>query len=266
MVSIVSSQQAIYRSVPPCPVAYTLTNELDRLRDKHRSSTAPVYTNTPENFAHRFRSRPITRPKVIQFDGSSLRQRGHPLTRRYIPVVRAKVVTETTKLQSTAEHDNELPPLVDTSPRQNTTTRPPPKSPRTRRQQLSPVMMTSLKQTTSHKSHENGSAGKPHDKSYTRLPASKYQNRLKYTGAIKSADRASDHTDLLSDHIRNLHFLATSSQYDDVTALPRPQKVNPKRDLPWVYRFKVKRANNTISKIMASKPMLNKDRTILNLF
>lgn len=108
MVSTVSSQQAIYRSVPPCPVAYTLTNELDRLRDKHRSSTAPVYTNTPENFAHRFRSRPITRPKVIQFDGSSIRQRGHPLTRRYMPVLRARLVTETTKLQPAVEDDHEV--------------------------------------------------------------------------------------------------------------------------------------------------------------
>ena len=43
-------------------------------------------------------------------------------------------------------------------------------------------------------------------------------------------------------------------EFDDLSYLPRPKKYLPKRDLPWVFRYKVKRNMNELSKIMASKP------------
>lgn len=42
--------------------------------------------------------------------------------------------------------------------------------------------------------------------------------------------------------------------FDDISLLPRPKKILPRRDLPWVFRYKVKRNMNELSKIMASKP------------
>lgn len=41
---------------------------------------------------------------------------------------------------------------------------------------------------------------------------------------------------------------------DDLSVLPAPKKILPKRDLPWVFRYKVKRNMNELSKILASKP------------
>lgn len=48
--------------------------------------------------------------------------------------------------------------------------------------------------------------------------------------------------------------LAHSDDYDDLSELPRPKRILPRRDLPWVFRFKVKKEMNALSKIMASKP------------
>lgn len=47
----------------------------------------------------------------------------------------------------------------------------------------------------------------------------------------------------------------TSEDYDDLTNLPRPKRIFPRKELPWVYRFKVKKGMNELSKIMASKPV-----------
>ncbi|XP_076458194.1 uncharacterized protein LOC143291935 [Babylonia areolata] len=48
--------------------------------------------------------------------------------------------------------------------------------------------------------------------------------------------------------------LAHSENYDDLSELPKPKRIQPRRDLPWVFRFKVKKELNALSKIMASKP------------
>ena len=43
---------------------------------------------------------------------------------------------------------------------------------------------------------------------------------------------------------------------DDLSYLPPPKRILPKRDVPWVFRYKVKRNMNELSKIMASKPQI----------
>lgn len=45
-----------------------------------------------------------------------------------------------------------------------------------------------------------------------------------------------------------------AADYNDLTCLPPPKKILPRKDAPWVYRFKVKRNMNALSRIMASKP------------
>nr|KAG5709505.1 hypothetical protein BaRGS_023187 [Batillaria attramentaria] len=48
--------------------------------------------------------------------------------------------------------------------------------------------------------------------------------------------------------------LARSDDYDDLSELPRPKRILPRRDVPWVFRFKVKKEMNALARIMASKP------------
>lgn len=48
--------------------------------------------------------------------------------------------------------------------------------------------------------------------------------------------------------------LAQTDDFDDLSELPPPKKIVPKRELPWVFRFKVKKEMNALSRIMASKP------------
>lgn len=67
----------MYHSVPPRPLSYTFSDVLqdsvsgDR-GDGTRSRTAPVSTNAPEEYAERFKSRPTTRPAVIDFNGTTV--------------------------------------------------------------------------------------------------------------------------------------------------------------------------------------------------
>ena len=48
-------------------------------------------------------------------------------------------------------------------------------------------------------------------------------------------------------------YVIENPDLDDLTSLPRPTMVIS-RDTPWVYRYKVKRSMNELSKILASKP------------
>ena len=91
MVSSSNSQSLmVYRSVPPRPLSYTLTDVLESRASKLRSKTAPVSGNTPEEYAQRFKSRPITRPKVIDFDGSVVAEGSHATSQGF-PTARARI-------------------------------------------------------------------------------------------------------------------------------------------------------------------------------
>lgn len=41
--------------------------------------------------------------------------------------------------------------------------------------------------------------------------------------------------------------------YDDLSMLPPPKRIMPRKEVPWVFRYKVKRNMNDLAKIMASK-------------
>ena len=45
----------------------------------------------------------------------------------------------------------------------------------------------------------------------------------------------------------------------DLTQLPRPKMIVSRGDVPWVYRYKVKKSMNELGKVMASKPATNVD-------
>ncbi|XP_021346597.1 uncharacterized protein LOC110445996 isoform X1 [Mizuhopecten yessoensis] len=47
--------------------------------------------------------------------------------------------------------------------------------------------------------------------------------------------------------------IINETDYDDITVLPPPKKILPRREVPWVFRYKVKRNMNELAKILASK-------------
>ena len=114
MVATSSSQQTIYRSVPPRPLSFGLSDMLDPrslgyMGGRLRSSTAPISSNTPEEFAHRFKARPTTRPRIIEFDGSSVTPKGrhaihqHPAVSNGFPTARAKIYIGQLKARSPSD-------------------------------------------------------------------------------------------------------------------------------------------------------------------
>ncbi|KAL8586852.1 hypothetical protein ACOMHN_052728 [Nucella lapillus] len=58
---------------------------------------------------------------------------------------------------------------------------------------------------------------------------------------------------MAADQLAFPDVLAHSVDLNDLSELPRPKRILPRRDLPWVFRFKVKKEMNALSKIMASK-------------
>lgn len=57
-------------------------------------------------------------------------------------------------------------------------------------------------------------------------------------------------------HLSSIYpeVLTNTDDCDDLSVLPKPKRILPRRDVPWVFRFKVKKEMNVLSKIMASKP------------
>ncbi|GFS08333.1 hypothetical protein ElyMa_001271400 [Elysia marginata] len=346
MVATSSSQQTIYRSVPPRPLSYGLSEMLDPrslgyMGGRHRSSTAPVSSNTPEEFAHRFKARPTTRPRVIEFDGSSVTPKGrhvihqHPAVSNGFPTARAKIYIGQLKArspsdftevqlsataassrsqQSTSGGRVHLTPLhsspsilvggggpTSSSSHPHTSQAPPSPAPlpaahvthkalqgqhqqpqQTRPDKASHVGFsgsTTGSAKTSHHHHHHNNNNTTTSSSGSMRMLSKSASSLSQTGpgngvrssasGLRPSDtlrETSKSTELVtsiphdlhpahSDYIHNPELLLTSSaDCDDLCALPPPKKVLPKRELPWVFRYKVKRGMNALSKIMASKP------------
>jgi len=50
------------------------------------------------------------------------------------------------------------------------------------------------------------------------------------------------------------NIISENMDYDDLSYLPPPKRILPRREVPWVFRYKVKRNMNELAKIMASKP------------
>lgn len=90
---------------------------------------------------------------------------------------------------------------------------------------------------------------------------SEVRPRSSKSRSISRASRSSVHSRKTPDSIRTappgietLAIYPETFDCDDFSFLPPPKRILPKRDVPWVYRYKVKRNMNELSKIMASKP------------
>lgn len=62
-------QHMIYRSVPPKPSNYTFSDMLGPSpTGQKQSRTTVVSSNTPAEYVERFKSKPLSKPKVVEFD------------------------------------------------------------------------------------------------------------------------------------------------------------------------------------------------------
>lgn len=62
-------QQMIYRSVPPKPSNFTFSDMLAPSPTGQRQGrTTVVSSNTPAEYEERFKSKPLSKPKVVEFD------------------------------------------------------------------------------------------------------------------------------------------------------------------------------------------------------
>lgn len=90
---------------------------------------------------------------------------------------------------------------------------------------------------------------------------SEVRPRSSKSRSISRASRSSVYSRKTPDSIRTappgseaLAIYPETFHCDDISYLPPPKRILPKRDVPWVFRYKVKRNMNELSKIMASKP------------
>ena len=75
------------------------------------------------------------------------------------------------------------------------------------------------------------------------------------SGPVASSENPVVHKYMFSTPIYP-HLINGSQTCHDLTYLPKPRGIYPSGDLPWVYRHKVKRSMNELSKIMSSKVVL----------
>ncbi|XP_046567835.1 uncharacterized protein LOC124276214 [Haliotis rubra] len=265
MVSRTSAQSLIYRSVPPRPLSYTFTDILETYptQGKSRSKTAPVSTNAPEEYAQRFKSRPTTRPKVVEFDGNafqlSLKKRG---VTGFLPSVKLRVIPPSQPRAKNVElPDLQLEPAMSSRTRQKSTSgRLSSRSNRSSRTRKSSTR-TRDKSASERETEWGIKVDVKSPEPWVRFPESGVrfpEPGIRFPEKF-SMSNSSNHDqiglpDFMETPIVYSNVMSERADYNDLTSLPPPKKILPKKDAPWVYRFKVKRNMNALSRIMASKP------------
>ncbi|XP_067671091.1 uncharacterized protein [Haliotis asinina] len=260
MVSRTSAQSLIYRSVPPRPLSYTFTDILETYptQGKSRSKTAPVSTNAPEEYAQRFKSRPTTRPKVVEFDGNAfklgLKKRG---VTGFLPSVKLRVIPPSQPRAKNVElPELQLEPAMSSSTRQKSTSGR--LSSRSNRSSRTRKSSTRARDKLSGVERETEWGIKVDVKSPdpgVRFPEPGVRFPEKFSMANSSYHDHIGLPDYMETPIVYSNVMSErAADYNDLTSLPPPKKILPKKDAPWVYRFKVKRNMNALSRIMASKP------------
>ncbi|XP_071108005.1 uncharacterized protein [Haliotis cracherodii] len=260
MVSRTSAQSLIYRSVPPRPLSYTFTDILETYpsKGKSRSKTAPVSTNAPEEYAQRFKSRPTTRPKVVEFDGNSfnlsVKKRGVP---GFLPSVKLRVLPPGQPRARTVElPDLQLEPARSSSTRQKSTSgRLSSRSNRSSRTRKSSTRTRDKSSAFEREAEEGIKVSIKSPEPGVRFP----ESGVKFPERFAMPNNSNQEHFCLPDYMETPILYPNvasdrAADYNDLTCLPPPKKILPRKDAPWVYRFKVKRNMNALSRIMASKP------------
>ncbi|XP_053392383.1 uncharacterized protein LOC128555048 [Mercenaria mercenaria] len=212
-----SSKNLIYRSIPPKPHTFTLSDMLEpnfthQMGAPHNKKLGLTGSSSSE-FAKRFMSRPTTQPKVVEFNVKKMGAQKRRGINGFFPPV---------KLRGSAKADKSVPTVAFSEPP------PPPSEPSPL--QLVPTAYSEVRP-------------KSESRSISRSSRHSHRSIRKTPESVRTAPPQ-----------ENMTIYPETFEFDDLSYLPRPKKYLPKRDLPWVFRYKVKRNMNELSKIMASKP------------
>lgn len=203
-------QHLIYRSVPPKQISYTFTDMFGNSITPGRYQRSSIQGSLPSDYAKRFKERPTTKPKVVQFNAGQVVAEGlgRPRVNGFFPPVKLR------KNKKNAQNNHEENIFMDDNA-----------------VHLAPT-------------------------SFSDLRAKSAKTVLRYTPAHarKSPDSIRTAPAGMETAIIYPSVLSENLDYDDLSLLPPPKRILPKRELPWVFRYKVKKNMNELAKIMASKP------------
>lgn len=208
-----NSKSLIYRSIPPKPHTFTLSDMIEPNFGGHGKKLG-LTGSTASEFAKRFMSRPTTQPKVVDFKVSkmSAQKRRRGINGFFPPV----------KLRGSAKAHEKSTPIPVSEPTPNSSERNP--------LQLIPTSYSEVRPKSATRSISRSS--RHSTRSVRKTPESVRTAPPQENGVV----------------------YPETFDFDDISLLPRPKKILPRRDLPWVFRYKVKRNMNEITKILASKP------------
>ncbi|KAL4239393.1 hypothetical protein ACF0H5_000210 [Mactra antiquata] len=212
------SNSLIYRSIPPKPHTFTLSDMLEPTTSQKgggvQNKKLGLTGSTSSEFAKRFMTRPTTQPKVVEFSVSkmSAQKRRRGINGFFPPV----------KLRYSAKQEK-TPPVI---------TEPPPGITERNPLQLIPTAYSEVRPKSASRS----------------ISRSSRRSQVSQRSVRKTPE--SVRTAPPSEHI----IYPETFEFDDLSLIPPPKKILPRRDLPWVFRYKVKRNMNELSKILASKP------------
>lgn len=205
-------QQMIYRSVPPKPSHFTFSDMLaPSPTGQKQGRTTVVSSNTPAEYEERFKSKPLSKPKVVEFDvGRMSNDSKRRKVNGFFPPVKLRRSVST---RVTSSEMMETPIMA------------------TSRMQLIPTAYTEVR-SKSERIERNKTP-----MSFRKTPES-----------IKTAQTAPEVSIIYP------NIISENVECDDLSLLPPPKRILPRRELPWVFRYKVKRNMNELAKIMASRP------------
>ncbi|KAH3864435.1 uncharacterized protein LOC127866879 isoform X2 [Dreissena polymorpha] len=223
-----SSKSLIYRSIPPKPHTFTLSDMIGESLSQNRVNKKLGLTGSSSSeFAKRFISRPTTQPKVIEFNvGKISAQKRRRGINGFFPPVKlrgtssAKFTPPSTHTSEPVAHAMSAPPV----PTATTTTAAPGSA-----LQLVPTSYSEVRPKSASRSISR--ASRTSRRSLRQTPES-----------VRTAPAQDS----------NIVYPETF-EFDELSTMLGPKRVLPRRDLPWVFRYKVKRNMNELSKIMSTK-------------
>ncbi|XP_052760073.1 uncharacterized protein LOC128220130 [Mya arenaria] len=241
-----SSKSLIYRSIPPKPHTFTLSDMIGESLPQQKGVTSKklgMSGSSSSEFAKRFLSRPMAQPKVVEFNVGKMsvhkRRRG---INGFFPPVKLRMASSATMAKSPTHSavSSEIGQYVHQQLHGPTV-----------HAMSAPLMPTGSNTATTT---TNGTM--------QLAPTSFSEVRPKSASrSISRASRTSRHSVRKTpESVRTAPPLDTgivypeTFEFEDINHLPNQKtQVLPPRNLPWVFRYKVKRNMNELSKIMANK-------------
>lgn len=209
-----NAHQLIYRSVPPKNSGESFSDMLGGSPMGKYGKQSIVSSNSPLEYAERFKAKPMTKPNLVQFTTGELDK-----VKRHSNSMRT----------SRRKIEGFFPPMKlrqngkPLSPDMETTL--------ATKMELAPSAYSDIRSKSERGFMSNSPFFRRTPDSYRTLHTYP-DNNIVYPSVISEQE----------------------GEYDDLSLLPPPKKLLPKRELPWVFRYKVKRNMNELAKIMASKP------------